>query len=212
MAMTDMITAVFSGLRRTRTSALYKYDTNVMLKFEGLNLPTVYEVHFSNYDNSGTAITMLGDENGVAIPNELLETGYTVYAWIYLHAKIGNGMTKYTAEIPVKVRPKPEEYEPSGISPWEEVVRTITEIKENAQANATASESWAVGGTGTRPGEDYNNSMYYAEMAKQAATKKGFVSFEIVYPGILHMYITENLTDSIDFVINSNGELEVHYL
>lgn len=179
--MTDAITAVFSGLRRTRTSALYRYDTNVMLKFEGITLPSVYEVHFSNYDNTGVATTMLGDENGVDIPNELLETGYTIYAWIYLHANPGNGMTKYTVEIPVKARPQPENYEPSGISPWEEVVRTITEIKEDAQDAATLSESWAVGGTDTREGEDTDNAKYYsgvAEDASETATEKASIATE----------------------------------
>lgn len=207
--MTDIITATFSGLRRTRTHALFKYDTNVILKFEGLDLPTVYEVHFSNYDNVGTTITMLGDENGVAIPNELLETGYTVYAWIYLHANVGNGMTKYTAEIPVKVRPKPEEYEPSGISPWEEVVRTITEIKEHAQASAVLSESWAVGGTGSRAGEDFDNAKFYAKMAEEAAEGKGFVWFEIDSLGHIVMYRTDNLEDDLSFELTESGHLEV---
>ena len=36
----------------------------------------------------------------------------------------------------------------------------------NAAASATLSESWAVGGTGTRYGEDTNNAKYYAEQAQ----------------------------------------------
>lgn len=38
-----------------------------------------------------------------------------------------------------------------------------------AGAAATLSESWAVGGTGTRDGEDTNNAKYYAEQAQQVA-------------------------------------------
>ena len=38
-----------------------------------------------------------------------------------------------------------------------------------AGASATLSESWAVGGTGTRPGEDTDNAKYYAEQAQQIA-------------------------------------------
>ena len=38
-----------------------------------------------------------------------------------------------------------------------------------AGAAATLSESWAVGGTGTRDGEDTNNAKYYAEQAQQIA-------------------------------------------
>lgn len=38
---------------------------------------------------------------------------------------------------------------------------------KSAEDSATLSESWAVGGTGTRSGEDTNNSKYYSETAKQ---------------------------------------------
>lgn len=39
----------------------------------------------------------------------------------------------------------------------------------NAAEKAVLSESWAVGGTNTRTGEDTNNSQYYAAVAKSAA-------------------------------------------
>lgn len=39
----------------------------------------------------------------------------------------------------------------------------------NASNSAELSESWAVGGTGSRSGEDSNNSKYYAEQAKKSA-------------------------------------------
>lgn len=38
-----------------------------------------------------------------------------------------------------------------------------------AAASATLSESWAVGGTGSREGENTNNAKYYAEQAQQVA-------------------------------------------
>lgn len=40
---------------------------------------------------------------------------------------------------------------------------------ENAEKSNKSSESWAVGGTGTRSGEDTNNSKYWAEQAHNAA-------------------------------------------
>ena len=39
----------------------------------------------------------------------------------------------------------------------------------NAGASATLAESWAVGGTGTRSGEDTNNAKYYALQAQSVA-------------------------------------------
>lgn len=55
--------------------------------------------------------------------------------------------------------------------------QTAEEARENqetgyvkqAQDAATEAESWAVGGTGSRDGEDTDNAKYYAERAKQAA-------------------------------------------
>lgn len=40
---------------------------------------------------------------------------------------------------------------------------------QSAQASSKLSESWAVGGTGTRTGEDTNNAKYWAEQAQNAA-------------------------------------------
>ena len=40
----------------------------------------------------------------------------------------------------------------------------------NSASSATLSESWAIGGTSTRTGEDTNNSKYYCDQAKQAVS------------------------------------------
>ena len=49
-----------------------------------------------------------------------------------------------------------------------------------AKAREDAAQSWAVGGTGTREGEDTNNAKYWAEQAHQAAD--GVVSFNAEIP------------------------------
>lgn len=43
--------------------------------------------------------------------------------------------------------------------------------------NAMLSQSWAIGGTGTRYGEDSNNAKYWAEVAAQVVTEGGVASF-----------------------------------
>ena len=51
----------------------------------------------------------------------------------------------------------------------------VTQTLQNAQAaaaSATLSESWAVGGTGTREGEDTNNSEYWAQQSQAAANNR----------------------------------------
>lgn len=51
----------------------------------------------------------------------------------------------------------------------------VAQVLQNAQAasaSATLAESWAVGGTGTREGEDANNSEYWAQQSQDAANNR----------------------------------------
>ena len=46
---------------------------------------------------------------------------------------------------------------------------------QNAKDSATSAESWAIGGTETRDGEDTNNAMYYAQQA--ALSANGYLGY-----------------------------------
>ena len=72
--------------------------------------------------------------------------------------------------------------------------------------NMKMSESWAVGGTGIRPGEDVDNSKYYAEKAEQGAANAGWISFKINLQG--HLEMMKRGADDIDFKLQ-NGHLIV---
>lgn len=82
--------------------------------------------------------------------------------------------------------------------------------EELADTSATLSKSYAVGGTGTREGEDEDNSKYYSERAKEVANtlgtvlvQKGDVTFEElseVDAKAGYMYkITEDFTSNETF-------------
>ena len=97
----NVVNAVFRGGIACRTSPVYQYDYGMILKFHSLDLPSIYEVHFSNTAEDGEAIPVLGNEDGVLIPDELLITGEPVYAWLYLHTTDSDGETVYSITIPV---------------------------------------------------------------------------------------------------------------
>ena len=61
-----------------------------------------------------------------------------------------------------------------------------------ADEKAIEAQSWAVGGTHTRELEDYDNSKFYSQVARQAATKNGWVYFYIDDFGYLHYRKTSN--------------------
>lgn len=56
-----------------------------------------------------------------------------------------------------------------------EYVESVMPEIRNAADNATLSKSWAVGGTGSREGEDVNNSKYWAEQAM--AVSNGYLGY-----------------------------------
>lgn len=87
------------------TEPRYQYDYGQILKIEGLELPTAYEVHFSNMATGGSSITAVGGEDGVAIPDDVLKKGSDVYAFIFLHTGEDDGETVYKIKIPVIARP-----------------------------------------------------------------------------------------------------------
>lgn len=112
---TNIVVAAFGEFREVRTRALYKWDYGQILRFEGLNLPDTYIVHFSNDKVGGESVTMIGNADGVEIPNECLTTGQPVYAWVYLNAGADDGETVYSVIIPVKARPRPCEDVPTPV-------------------------------------------------------------------------------------------------
>lgn len=99
----NIVTAVFTdGNYKTETRPLWQYDYGQILKIEGFELPQSYEVHFSN-ELDGTSTTVIGNENGVAIPDACLAKGKT-YAWLYLHTGDDDGETVRQINIPVRGR------------------------------------------------------------------------------------------------------------
>ena len=93
----------------------------------------------------------------------------------------------------------------------EELAREHATSAENAADaaadSATESKSWAVGGTNTREFEDYDNSKYYSELARQGAGRAGWVDFYIDDDGYLWYRKTPNT--ELEFLIGDDGYLYV---
>lgn len=112
-----------------KTTPLYQYDYGQILNFEGVELPMAYEVHFSNNDQKGTAKTVIGNQNGVLIPDEYLLTGEPVYAWVFLHAGEDDGETEYKTMIPVNKRPMKVDQQPTPVQ-QDAITEAIAKIQE----------------------------------------------------------------------------------
>ena len=73
----------------------------------------------------------------------------------------------------------------------------------SAAASAVLSESWAVGGTGTRTGEDTNNSEYWAAVAMEQADRASVPPVE----GVYNVVVTDRITGDKYAVVAVNGRL-----
>lgn len=83
---------------------------------------------------------------------------------------------------------------------------------DDASASATLAQSWAVGGTGTRAGEDTDNAKHYSEVAQQGADASGYVYFDVNNEdGNMYVTVATQLSQEVHFAVNTTtGELEVN--
>lgn len=83
-------------------------------------------------------------------------TGYTLATWAF---------ELQVAAVPGYDAPEATVY----YNALSEQVAQVLASAQAAAASATLAESWAVGGTGTRPGEDTNNAEYWASEAQRVS-------------------------------------------
>lgn len=140
----NILKVAFGGSRMVTSNALWQYDYGQILQIKGINLPEMYEVHFSVSD-SGNAYVSIGDENGVDIPDELLETGDSIYAHIYLHTGEDDGETEYRIVIPVHKRAKPTHETPTPVQQTEieRLIALCEEIIEHGGGGGGGSDGFS---------------------------------------------------------------------
>lgn len=136
--MKNVTVASFEGTNRVKTAPLFQWDYGQILKFENIDLPDAFEVHFSNTPSIGAARIQIGENGQVLIPDGYLATGQTIYVWIFLHEEDADGETEYMVTIPVIQRPVP-----AGPAPSPEEQNVITETIAALQAGVEKAEGYA---------------------------------------------------------------------
>ncbi len=151
-----------------QTEARWQYDYGQVVRFEGIELPAAYEVQFSNGPRA-EAVTVIGGENGAAVPNALMATGKNVNCWLVLHDGTGDGRVVAAAVIPIMKRGAVSDAEPT-----EEEQSAISAAISALQAQGLKAEGHAVG---QQNGQDvggtspyyHDNAKYWAEQAEDSA-------------------------------------------
>ena len=214
------------GLTKRVAGSLYQYDYGQILIVEDLDLPEWYEVHFCNFGDAET-MTVIGNANGVMIPDSLLKTGLDVVAYIFLHEATTDGETEYQIRIPVIQRPEPTDIEPTPeqqseidqlVAALNEGVGRAVDSAESAESSASDAEAWAVGersGVHVEPPDEtyQNNAKWYSQVAQQGAQATGYAWFDLRdSDGHMYVTITPDLAEDIDFRINEQtGHMEAIY-
>lgn len=142
--MTNITDIAFTGRRAAVYGGFYQYDYGQVLTFSNIDLPTSYQVHFSNTDDVGTAKTAIGGADGVLIPDEYLQSGQDVYLWIFLHSGADDGRSVYKAVLHVTKRPQPTDDEPTPVqqSAIDQAISALNAAVETTSADAlTATEA-----------------------------------------------------------------------
>ena len=192
MDTSKIIRGVVSNGRYTVTAPIVKEDYGLYLKIEGVELPSTYEVDFSNSENSGTSVTMIGNADGVLIPSQFISTGKDVFAFLY-HVGADFGRTVYKFRIPNKVRPDRtnEQPTPEEQSAIDQAISALNEaVAQTAQDKASADQS-------------AQSASADADRAEQAASTAGYLDVEIVDGRLIY---TRTDAVDVDFTLN-NGRL-----
>ena len=131
MDTSKIIIGTVGGGRYTVTAPIVKEDYGLYLKIEGLELPSTYEVDFSNSEHNGTSVTMIGNADGVLIPSQFISSGKDVFAFLY-HVGADYGRTVFKFRIPNKLRPDrtDETPTPEELSVIDQTISALNEAKE----------------------------------------------------------------------------------
>lgn len=174
MSELNIITANLSHGKQFVTASRYMEDYGQILKIEGIDLPSVYQVDFSNNLMRGTSMTVLGNADGVAIPDQYISTGRDVYAFLYL---VGDswGRTIATIRIPNKTRPTRTDAIPTPTQQGiiDQTIAALNDAVESTAADAeqTASDAARAEAARTAAETAETNAEASATAAAQSASQ-----------------------------------------
>ena len=110
-----------------------------------------------------------------------------------------------------------KQYADDKLAATEQERQAAQTARTGSEAAATLAESWAVGGTGSRPGEDGSNSQFWAEKSQESAGQasreadRAAQYASIVAPGFLvdleEMALYMKAGVGVDFVVTADAEL-----
>ena len=130
------------GPRGTYTEGMItEEDYGILFKMPDLDLPTAYQVDFSNKLTGGTALTVVGNEDGALIPQSLMDSGKDVYAFLYY---VGDGFGKTTHVFRINNNRRAKRGTPAPDPEQQSVIdQTIAALNDAVESTAADAEQTA---------------------------------------------------------------------
>lgn len=176
---TKIIKAVFGAVKSIITQPRYRYDYGQILEVSGITLPESFEARFSNAP-TGESVRVLGQNQRVAVPDNLMRTGKSVWCYITVHDAVTDGRTMYTIRIPVREATERTDAEPTPVqqdiisqaiatlnSAVERTAQDVIDADASAQSASESAQSASVSATASA--QSATESAQHADNASQSA-------------------------------------------
>lgn len=112
----NVIKAHFGAQKEVTTAPVWQYDYGQILEIDGIpNLPSTFEIHYSNSKARGTAKRWIGYNGAAEVLDEYFVSGADIWCFIVLHEGANDGETEYIIHIPVKERSQSEDAQPTPV-------------------------------------------------------------------------------------------------
>lgn len=160
------------GPRGTYTvGEITEEDYGILFQMPDLDLPAAYQVDFSNKLTGGTALTVVGNEDGALIPTSLIDSGKDVYAFLYY---VGDGFGKTTHVFRInnnrrakRGTPAPDPEQQSVIDQTIAALNTAVE-KTSADVETTTANAESAAQSASDASAAEQRTLGYAEAAARA--------------------------------------------
>lgn len=138
---TKIIKAVFGAVKSIITQPRYRYDYGQIIEVSGITLPESFEARFSNA-STGTSVRVLGQNQRVAVPDDLMRTGKSVWCYITVHDAVTDGRTMYSIRIPIRDATERTDAEPTPVQ--QDIISQAIGALNNAVERTSADVETAI--------------------------------------------------------------------
>ena len=144
MEVSNEICVAFGALKTKTTQEIYRLDEEQYLVFTDIELPERFRADFG-LSETGDTISMIGTENKVLMPDQLLTASGKLHCWVWLDTGEYGGKTEYHVIVPIKQRGNVTDIQPTPAeqSVIDQLIDALNDGVDRAETAADSAEESA---------------------------------------------------------------------